>query len=182
MIREIILAGGCFWGVQHYLSMLPGVTATEVGYAESNVPHPTYESVCTGLTNATEAVHVRYNDREIALSFLLEMFYLIVDPTSVNRQGNDTGTQYRSGIYYTDSTDLPIIDKSIRMLQSKYRKPLAIEVSQSHSFYSAEEYHQEYLGKNPGGYCHVRPEMFSKAKSAQCPPSLIREDDKLREK
>lgn len=163
---EIYLAGGCFWGTEHFLKLINGVVQTEVGYANSNTPNPTYEEVCTGKTNAAETVKVVYHTQEAELSQLLELFFKTIDPTSVNKQGNDIGTQYRTGIYYTDPADVPAINIEIEKLRKAYNKPLAIEIGKLQNFYSAELYHQDYLNKNPKGYCHIHPELFEMAKKA----------------
>ena len=149
MTKTIYLAGGCFWGTEHFMKMVHGVVDVEVGYANSNVPNPTYREVCTGRTGAAETVEVEYNPDEVSLPFLLNLYYQTIDPTSLNKQGNDRGTQYRTGIYYTDPSELPVIEKSLAQLQSKYSKPLAIEVGPLKNFYPAEDYHQDYLDNNP---------------------------------
>ena len=150
--KTIYLAGGCFWGTEHFMSMIHGVENAEVGYANSNVPNPTYREVCTGRTGAAETVKVTYDANEVSLPFLLNLYYKTIDPTSLNKQGNDRGTQYRTGIYYTDPAERPVIEKSLEELQKNYNKPLAIEVAPLENFYPAEDYHQDYLDKNPGGY------------------------------
>ncbi len=165
MTKEIYLAGGCFWGTEHYLHLITGITHTEVGYANGNTENPTYEQVCRENTGHAEAVKVLYDDSLIKLSQVLQMYYDVIDPTSINRQGGDTGTQYRTGIYYTDEGDKEIIERSISELQIKYEKPIAIEVLPLNNYYKAEEYHQKYLIKNPGGYCHIGAEKFECAKS-----------------
>lgn len=165
--KTIYLAGGCFWGTEHFLGLVHGVENTEVGYANSNVPDPTYREVCTGKTGAAETVKVVYDANEISLPFLLSLYYQTIDPTSLNKQGNDRGTQYRTGIYYTDPAELPVIEKSLEQLQKKYNKPLAIEVTPLKNFYPAEDYHQDYLDKNPGGYCHINPGLFRLAKEVR---------------
>jgi len=167
--REIYLAGGCFWGVEKFLELVPGVIATEVGYANGNTANPTYEEVCRKGTGHAEAVKVTYDPAKVSLPFLLELYYGVIDPTSVNRQGNDKGTQYRTGIYYTDDADFPIIQKSISALQTHFKKPIAIEVKPLTNYYSAEAYHQKYLDKNPGGYCHIGAAAFDIARTAVDP-------------
>ena len=162
-MKTIYLAGGCFWGTQHFLGLIPGVVSTQVGYANSYVPHPTYRDVCTGETGAAETVEVTYNPERIPLESLLGLYYRTVDPTSVNRQGNDRGTQYRTGIYYTDPADRAIIEKSLHELAASTSGRIAIETGPLINFYPAEEYHQQYLDKNPRGYCHVSRELFAEA-------------------
>lgn len=167
-MKEIYLAGGCFWGTEKYLELIIGVMSTLVGYANGkskNTP-PTYEEVCEGNTGFAEAVFVSYDPAVLSLGFLLELFYDTIDPTAVNRQGGDFGTQYRTGIYYTEKADLTIIKGSINKLQERYEKPIAIEVKPLENFYAAEEYHQKYLTKNPGGYCHIPQFKFDLAANA----------------
>lgn len=165
--NTIYLAGGCFWGTEHFMKMVHGVVNAEVGYANSNVPDPSYKEVCTGRTGAAETVMVEYDPQEVSLPFLLSLYYQTIDPTSLNKQGNDRGTQYRTGIYYTDPSELPVIEKSLEQLQAHYSKPLAIEVVPLKNFYPAEDYHQDYLDKNPGGYCHINPGLFRMAKEVR---------------
>lgn len=165
-LKELYLAGGCFWGLEKYLSLIQGVESTEVGYANGLTQSPSYEDVCRKNTGHAETVKVIYNPDVISLSFLLDQFYEVIDPTSINRQGNDVGTQYRSGIYYKDRNDEPEILESIRLLQEKYSRPIAIEVTGLQQYYSAEEYHQKYLDNNPGGYCHIGSDKFAKAERA----------------
>lgn len=164
--REIYLAGGCFWGVEKYLSLLEGVIATEVGYANGDTENPSYEEVCRCGTGHAETVRVTYETDKISLDFLLEQFYGIIDPTSLNKQGADIGTQYRTGIYFTDQADLPTIKRSLDKLQSKHSSALAIELKALENYCPAEEYHQKYLQKNPGGYCHIGNHKFERAKNA----------------
>lgn len=154
-MKTIYLAGGCFWGVGEYFSRIPGVNQVSVGYANGHVEHPTYEAVCKGNTGHSETVQVQYNPARVSLKTLLRQYFKIIDPTAVNRQGNDFGTQYRTGIYYTDAPDKDLILSMMRDEQKKYRCPLATECLPLQSFYPAEEYHQAYLKKNPNGYCHI---------------------------
>lgn len=153
--REITLAGGCFWGTEAYLKRLPGVLGTEVGYANSSVPHPTYEEVCTGATNAAEAVRVTYDADVIPLALLLEGYLRTIDPTSLNCQGNDRGTQYRTGIYWTDAADAPTVASELAKAERRLRRRVRVEAEPLASFFPAEDYHQDYLEANPYGYCHV---------------------------
>lgn len=166
-LKEIYLAGGCFWGTEKYLCQVTGIVATDVGYANGNTENPTYKDVCTKDAGHAETVRVLYNPLEISLEFILELYYEVINPTSINRQGNDIGSQYRTGIYYVDVYDEKIILKSIRELQKKYDKPIAIEVLPLKNYYLAEEYHQKYLDKNPNGYCHIGSDHFEKAKIAK---------------
>jgi methionine-S-sulfoxide reductase len=161
--KEIYLAGGCFWGVEKYFSLIDGVKATSVGYANGLTDNPSYEDVCFRDSGHAETVQVVYEPAKISLRFLLTMFFEIIDPTTLNRQGNDRGTQYRSAIFYTAEEDLPVIKESLANLQLKHRDPLAIEVKPLDHYYLAEDYHQNYLAKNPQGYCHIGRQKFAAA-------------------
>ena len=152
--KEIYLAGGCFWGIDEYFSRIPGVVATESGYANGSTANPSYEEVCHGSGHA-EAVRVRYDPERVALEVIVRQLFKVIDPTSRNRQGNDRGVQYRTGVYYTDEADLPVLRQVFADEQIKYHQPIVTELMPLESFYPAEEYHQDYLKKNPGGYCHV---------------------------
>lgn len=154
-IREIVVAGGCFWGVEEYYKRLKGIVATEVGYAQGITEDPTYQEVCTMATDHAEVVKIAYDAELISLEKILEHLFRFIDPISLNQQGGDVGTQYRTGIYYTDRTDLPIIKKFIGQEQQAYSTPIAVEVEPLKHFWSAESMHQDYLAKNPTGYCHV---------------------------
>ena len=165
-LKEIYLAGGCFWGTEKYLSLINGVVSTEVGYSNGNTENTTYQDVCYLGTGHAETVKVTYDPSIVSLEQILEQYYEVVDPTSINKQGNDVGTQYRSGIYYISISDKEVIHKSIQELQKKYTKPIAIEVLPLSSYCRAEEYHQKYLDKNPNGYCHIGPSEFEKVKKA----------------
>lgn len=156
MIKKIYLAGGCFWGVQEYFSRIKGVLKTYVGYANSNIENPSYELVCSGTTNAVEAVEIEYDDNMINLEQLIDELFEIIDPTLLNRQANDIGTQYRTGIYYIDLNEESIINEKIKGFQAKYSKPIRTEVMKLNNFWLAENYHQNYLKKNPNGYCHIK--------------------------
>ena len=170
--KEIYLAGGCFWGTEHFMKQIRGVTATQVGYANSTVANPTYQQVCSGRTGAVETVKVVYNPAAVGLPLLLDLYFKTIDPTSLNRQGNDKGTQYRTGIYYTDPSDRALIEKRVDELAKQYDRPLALEVKPLTNFYIAEGYHQEYLEKNPGGYCHINPALFDTARQANFPSAF----------
>lgn len=176
-MSEITLAGGCFWGAEKYLQSIRGVLETQVGYANGSTECPTYEDVCRRGTGHAETVRVVYDQSVLPLDFLLSLFYEAIDPTSVNRQGGDRGIQYRTGIYYTDEKDLPVISKSITDLQNRLDKPVAIEVKPLINYYPAEEYHQKYLDKNPGGYCHIGPNKFQKAAEAVVNPAQYKAPD-----
>ncbi len=153
--RTIYFAGGCFWGVEEAMSRVPGVIDVKSGYANGNTQNPSYEAVCTGATGHAETVEVVYDNAAVPLSTLLDSFFAIIDPTRADGQGNDRGSQYRSGVYYTDEKDRPVIDAALATLQKQYSAPLATEVLPLENFSLAEEYHQDYLQKNPNGYCHI---------------------------
>ena len=163
-VKEIYLAGGCFWGTEQYLKMISGVKFTETGYANSLVENPSYEMVCRGNTMAAETVHVKYDVSLLSLEMLLNIYFISIDPTSLNKQGHDVGVQYRTGIYYTDKSDVSVIDKVLVEQQKKFKEELGVEVMPLENFYPAEEYHQDYLDKNPNGYCHLPLELFEFAK------------------
>ena len=154
-LRSIYLAGGCFWGVEEYMSRIPGVLDARSGYANGNTENPTYEEVCRKNTGHAETVEVTYDSSVLPLDVLLETFFTIIDPTRADGQGNDIGSQYRTGIYYTEETDLPVIKAVVAKEQEKYKSIIATEVLPLDGFYLAEEYHQDYLQKNPNGYCHI---------------------------
>ena len=154
-LEEIYLAGGCFWGVEGYMDRIDGVLDVTSGYANGNTSNPSYEDVIRKDTGHAETVQVIYDPQETDLVNILLYYFKVIDPTILNRQGNDRGTQYRTGIYYTDDSQKPIIDKMIEEEQKKYNKPIVTEVQPLDNFYIAEEYHQDYLKKNPGGYCHI---------------------------
>lgn len=164
MKKTIYLAGGCFWGVEKYLSLIPGVLDTETGYANGNIDHPSYEQVCYNNTGHAEAVKVTYDAAKLTLKELLTRFFEVIDPTSVNHQGNDRGTQYRTGIYYTNEEERPQILSALHALQAKYEKPVVVEAEPLANYASAEDYHQNYLDRNPGGYCHIKELSFERAK------------------
>lgn len=163
-MKDIYFAGGCFWGVQHFFDQFDGVMHTEAGYANGPDAAPTYEEVCASSGHA-ETVRVTYDDALISIEELLNYYFTIIDPTSVNRQGNDVGVQYRTGIYYTDESQLPQIRRTYEREERKAGQPLAVEVAPLRNFFRAEEYHQDYLGKNPAGYCHIPHEMFALGKA-----------------
>ncbi|MDR2211762.1 MAG: peptide-methionine (S)-S-oxide reductase MsrA [Spirochaetaceae bacterium] len=169
-MKTIYLAGGCFWGLEKYLDMIPGVVRTEVGYANGTSPNPSYEEVCYKNTGHAETVLVEYDPEKIPLADLLELFYRAIDPASLNRQGPDAGTQYRTGIYYTGEEDRPIIAGSLKSLQSRIDEPVAVEAKALENYYPAEEYHQKYLEKNPRGYCHIGSSVFKDLIRLTCEP------------
>ncbi len=162
-VKTIYLAGGCFWGLEKYVGLVQGVKSTEVGYANGTRDNAKYGD----HTGYAEAVKIEYDPEVAPLPFLLDLFYDAIDPTSVNRQGNDRGVEYRSGIYYTDPADEAVIKESIAKLQENYSAPIAIEVEPLVRYNAAEDYHQDYLDKNPGGYCHIPRKLFDAAAAAK---------------
>ena len=153
--KQIYLAGGCFWGIEAYFSMLPGVIKTVSGYANGKSLSPSYKEVCSGTTGYAETVAIDYDSHIISLEDLINHYLDIVDPTTLNQQGNDVGTQYRSGIYYIDEEDNTTIRKILGNEAKKHKDPILVEIKKLENFYPAEEYHQNYLDKNPRGYCHI---------------------------
>ena len=152
-IREIYLAGGCFWGVEAYMQRIYGVKEAVSGYANGKTDKTSYQMI--GVTDHAETVKVTYNASQISLDKLLQYYFKVIDPTSVNKQGNDRGRQYRTGIYYQDAADKAVIEQAISELQTKYKNKVQIEVQPLKNYVMAEEYHQDYLQKNPNGYCHI---------------------------
>ncbi len=152
-----ILAGGCFWGMEALIRQLPGVSQTTVGYTGGTLKGPVYEDVKTGLTGHAESIEILFDPEKLSYADLLRFFFRIHDPTTLNRQGNDRGSQYRSAIFYTDESQKKIAEK-IREevhLSGIWNLPIVTEITPALPFYPAEEYHQDYLQKNPGGYtCH----------------------------
>ncbi len=184
-VSEIYLAGGCFWGTEHFIKQLHGVVATEVGYANGKSDLPTYEQVKTGQTGFAETVHVYYKASEILLEEILSLYFLTIDPTSMNRQGGDFGTQYRTGIYYTRESDKPMIDSCLKKLQSEHDDPVVVEVTPLKNFFPAESYHQDYLDKNPQGYCHISLEIYDEIEehNRKVPKKYAKpSDDELKQK
>ena len=172
IMAEIYLAGGCFWGTEKYMSSIRGVLKTSAGYANGSTENPTYEEVCYKDTGHAEAVKVEYDPGVIKLSFLLALFFESIDPFSHNRQGGDVGTQYRTGIYYTDPADKEIVECVLTSLERRLNRAVAIEHGLLVNFYKAEEYHQNYLQKNPTGYCHISPSLIKKAANAIVDPAF----------
>lgn len=153
--RRIVLAGGCFWGVEEYFSRLKGVEMTSVGYVNGNIKNPTYEDVCNMRATHAEACEIYYKPGVMELVILLEHMFRFIDPTSLNKQGHDEGLQYRTGIYYQKKRDLDIIQNYLQMKQKDYQQKIVVAVEKEQNYYFAEDYHQDYLKKNPKGYCHV---------------------------
>lgn len=165
-MKTIYLAGGCFWGMEAYFSRLKGVVSTTVGYIDGPTPHPSYREVC-GNSGHAEALFLTYDETVLGLAGVLSHFARIVDLTQENRQGHDVGIQYRNGVYFTDSADEPVIRAFLDRKAESLGRPLPTLLKPAPAFWPAEEYHQAYLDKNPGGYCHVnlgllRPEERKK--------------------
>lgn len=158
-IKQIYLAGGCFWGTEAFMQRIRGVVNAEVGYANGNSLNPSYQDVCNGSGHA-EVVKVTFDAEKISLTKLLDYYFKVIDPVSINRQGNDEGVQYRTGIYYVDTADEAIIREALANLQRNYKQPLAVENLPLEHYFPAEEYHQDYLDKNPNGYCHIDLQMM----------------------
>jgi methionine-S-sulfoxide reductase len=158
MAQDIaILAGGCFWGVENLLRELPGVIDTQVGYTGGSLPNPTYDDICTGKTGHAEAIQIVFDPAKISYEDILTFFFRMHNPTTLNQQHNDIGTQYRSAIFYRDEAQKTIAEKVIAAVNAsgQWKKPVVTQVVPAQEFFTAEDYHQDYLRKNPGGYnCH----------------------------
>ena len=152
-MAEIYLAGGCFWGLEEYFSRITGVLKTSVGYANGQVETTNYQLIKE--TDHAETVQVVYDEKEVSLREILLYYFRVIDPLSVNQQGNDRGRQYRTGIYYLDEVDLPTINTVVREQELLIGRKIAVEVEKLRHYILAEDYHQDYLKKNPGGYCHI---------------------------
>ncbi len=153
-----ILAGGCFWGMEEIIRKIPGVIETKVGYSGGAVANPTYQQVCTGRTGHAEAIQVVFDPAKLSYEQLLGYFYRMHDPTTKNQQHNDIGTQYRSAIFYTSEEQKQTAERVTAQVDKsgKFKRPIVTEIARATEFYSAEDYHQKYLVKNPGGYtCHI---------------------------
>lgn len=174
-IQEIYLAGGCFWGVEGYFAQLEGVVDTTVGYANGKTENPKYEDLIYKNSGHAETVKVVYDRSKISLTDLLIHYFRIIDPLSLNKQGNDKGVQYRTGVYYVSEEQREIVEEFIKLEQEKYIDKIVVEVEPLRRFDDAEEYHQDYLIKNPGGYCHVD---LSLAKKPISPKKEYRKPDK----
>ena len=166
-MKTIYLAGGCFWGTQHFIRQLAGVAGTRVGYANGSTDHPTYEQVKYEHTGHAETVEVLYDETVLPTRQLLDYYFMTIDPLSVNRQGEDAGVQYRTGIYYTDESLRPDVEAALEALEEKTGSPLAIEHGPLLQFFDAEAYHQDYLIKNPGGYCHISRDLMELARKTR---------------
>ena len=166
-MKTIYFAGGCFWGTQHFFAQVGGVKEAVTGYANGNTANPKYEEVYTDTTGFAETVKVTYNPSRISLEELTDLFFCIIDPLSLNRQGHDEGTRYRTGIYYTDPAERAAIEKVYRREEKKAGVPLVVELKPLRNFFPAEERHQDYLAKNPDGYCHLPLKAFRYVKLYQ---------------
>ena len=164
-MKTLYLAAGCFWGAQHFLRQLPGVISTRVGYANGRTENPTYEQVKYWNTGHAETVEVVYDETLLPTPELLDCYFLCIDPTSVNKQGPDVGEQYRTGIYYVDEAVVPTIRAELDKLEAKIGQKTAIELKPLEQFFPAEDYHQDYLIKNPTGYCHIPRDLINKVRS-----------------
>ena len=166
-MQQIYFAGGCFWGTEHFFKQIRGVTHTETGFANGSddLPSPAYEQVYTDTTGYAETVRVQYDESVVSLAFLVRMFFAAIDPLSLNRQGHDVGTRYRTGVYYTSAQQLPVIEQVFAEQQQKFTEPLQVELLPLHNYYPADEYHQDYLDKHPDGYCHLPKQLFAWART-----------------
>lgn len=162
MIKTIYLAGGCFWGMQRYFDQFEGVLKTTVGYANGHTENPIYQDVKKGITGHAETLKIEYDDTKITLQKLLDDYFEVIDPISINQQGEDKGISYRTGIFYIDKNDQAPIQDKMNQVQKQYTQKLAVLVEPLKNFYNAEEYHQKYLEKNPGAYCHIPESKFKK--------------------
>ncbi len=164
MTYDIYFAGGCFWGTEHFFKQIKGVLSTETGFANGTTTNPTYEQVYTDTTGYAETVRVTYDDTQVSLTFLVRMFFSAIDPLSLNKQGHDQGTRYRTGVYYTQPEQLEEIKAVFDEEQKKYTQPIVVELEPLSNYYPADEYHQDYLDKHPDGYCHLPLQLFQWAR------------------
>ena len=162
-MSTIYLAGGCFWGLQKFFDQFEGVISTEVGYANGPEKAPTYEEVCHDSGHA-ETVKIVYDEKILPLEKLLDYYFMVIDPLSVNKQGHDEGIQYRTAIIYTDESQRPVIMEVYERVEDKLDEEPAVAVEALENFFPAEEYHQKYLEKNPGGYCHIPARYYGMGK------------------
>ncbi len=169
--QNLTLAGGCFWCTEAVYLQVPGVVKVESGYANGDNDNPTYEQVCTGTTNHAEVIRITFDPDQAQIETLLEVFWTVHDPTTLNRQGNDTGTQYRSGIYYTSDEQKQIAEASKEKAQSRFSDPVVTEIQPLNKYFPAEDYHQDYFNRNPGnGYCQFAiPPKLEKLRKLDLP-------------
>ena len=166
-MKTIYLAGGCFWGAQHFIRQIDGVLSTRVGYANGNTENPTYEQVKYRRTGHAETVEVVYDETLLPTRELLDYYFHAVDPLALNRQGPDEGVQYRTGIWFTDESLRPDAEAALAELEARLGQKPVIECGPLLQFFPAEEYHQDYLIKNPAGYCHIPRDLIRKVKEAK---------------
>lgn len=164
-MKKIYFAGGCFWGTEHYMRQFEGVTETMTGYANGSLPDPAYEEVYTDRTGHAECVMVAYDPEIVSLATLCRLFFRSIDPLLKDRQGNDVGTRYRTGIYWLDDDDRQTVEAVYEEMQAGYDRPLMVEKCRLECFYPAEDHHQDYLVRNPSGYCHLSPAELQFAKT-----------------
>ena len=168
-MKTIYFAGGCFWGTEHFFSGVDGVLSAVSGYAQGKADfegRPSYEQVYTDTTGFAETVRVTYQPERISLDTLADLFFSIIDPLSLNRQGHDEGTRYRTGVYYEDEADRSVLEVAFARATERAGQPIVVELEPLRNFFEAEERHQKYLDKNPDGYCHLPLELFEMAKQA----------------
>lgn len=165
-MQSIYFAGGCFWGTEHFFKQIQGVVRTQTGFAngKDELPAPTYEQVYTDTTGYAETVFVEYDEKVVPLAFLVRMFFAAIDPLSLNQQGHDIGTRYRTGVYYSSEEQKAVIEAVFAEEQKKYSAPMQVELLPLRNYYPADEYHQDYLDKHPDGYCHLPVQLFRWAK------------------
>lgn len=163
-LKEIYLAGGCYWGTQAYMDRIKGVYSSTVGFANGTLDNPSYKDVCEKETGHAETVHIKYDPQYTTLKTLLLEYFSTINPTSLNKQGGDIGSQYRTGIYYTNEKDIEVIEEVLKIKEQDYDKEIVVEVMPLKCYYEAEESHQKYLEKNPEGYCHVNLDVLNNKK------------------
>lgn len=173
-IKSIIFAGGCFWGVERYFSQVNGVISATSGYTGGKEEYPKYEDVKAQRTGHTEAVKVIYNSNQVNLLKLLDHFFNIVDPTTLNYQKGDSGPQYRSGIFYNDLDEKQLIDNYVNCIKGNYKDKIVTEILQASVFWQAEDYHQKYLERNPNGYCHLTKNDYERIPLIDMTESLVK--------
>ena len=161
MKKTLYFAGGCFWGTEHFFKGIDGVTETTPGYANGNLDNPSYEQVYTDTTGHAETVKVVYDPARVSAARLVKLFFASIDPLSLNRQGHDVGTRYRTGVFYDDPSDLPAIRSEFEAASLRLGADPVTELQPLKGFWSAEERHRDYLDKNPGGYCHIPSRYFA---------------------
>ena len=181
-MAEIYFAGGCFWGVAHFFSGVGGVLGAVSGYAQGAPGferRPSYKEVYTDTTGFAETVRVTYRPERISLETLTDLYFCIIDPLSLNRQGHDEGTRYRTGIYYSDPSDLPVLQAAFERVSARLGQPLAVELEPLRNFFEAEERHQDYLVKHPDGYCHLPSKVFKYLRLYQDLAALLGDEPDL---